>query len=64
MELGQSKFQIGDNHNLVDWTYVENAAHAHLLASDKLTPGGPVAGEVKFHIEITKFIIYGWISLY
>ncbi|CAG8461493.1 4303_t:CDS:10 [Diversispora eburnea] len=37
MEYGQSKFQVGDNFNLVDFTYVENAAHAHLLASDKLT---------------------------
>ncbi|CAG8733274.1 13328_t:CDS:2, partial [Racocetra fulgida] len=45
MQQGQSKFQIGDNSNLVDWTYVENVAHAHLLASDKLFEGSPVAGE-------------------
>lgn len=26
-------FQLGDNHNLFDFTYVLNVAHAHLLAS-------------------------------
>ncbi|CAG8451455.1 13953_t:CDS:2, partial [Dentiscutata erythropus] len=49
MEQGQTKFQIGDNSNLMDWTYVENVAYAHLLASDKLFDGSPVAGEA-FHI--------------
>jgi sterol-4alpha-carboxylate 3-dehydrogenase (decarboxylating) len=28
--------QLGDNTNLFDWTYVDNVAHAHLLAADKL----------------------------
>lgn len=37
MENGQTKYQIGDNENLFDWTYVGNVAHAHLLAADKLT---------------------------
>ncbi|CAG8550552.1 13901_t:CDS:2, partial [Acaulospora colombiana] len=46
MEQGQTNIQIGNNYNLVDYTYVENAAHAHLLASDKLVDGSPVAGEV------------------
>lgn len=32
----QTKFQIGDNSNLADFTYVTNVAHAHLLAMDKL----------------------------
>jgi sterol-4alpha-carboxylate 3-dehydrogenase (decarboxylating) len=36
MENGQTKFQIGSNDNLFDWTYVENVAHAHLLAADRL----------------------------
>ncbi|KAG9291449.1 hypothetical protein G9A89_021868 [Geosiphon pyriformis] len=36
MENGQTKFQIGDNFNLFDFTYVENVAYAHLLAADKL----------------------------
>ncbi|KAK0543009.1 erg26, C-3 sterol dehydrogenase [Tilletia horrida] len=29
-------FQIGNNENVFDWTYVDNVAHAHLLAADKL----------------------------
>jgi len=33
---GQSKFQVGDNTNLFDFTYVENVAHAHLLAASAL----------------------------
>lgn len=32
----QTRFQIGDNSNLADFTYVTNVAHAHLLAMDKL----------------------------
>ena len=36
-ERNQTHYQIGDNTNLFDWTYVGNVAHAHLLAADKLT---------------------------
>lgn len=32
----QTRFQIGDNNNLADFTYVGNVAYAHLLAVDKL----------------------------
>lgn len=35
-KLGQSKFQIGDNNNLFDWTYAGNVADAHVLAAEKL----------------------------
>jgi len=35
-ETHKTHFQIGDNTNLFDWTYVGNVAHAHLLAADKL----------------------------
>lgn len=33
---GKSKWQIGNNDNLFDFTYVENVAHAHLLAARAL----------------------------
>lgn len=33
---GQSRFQLGDNTNLFDFTYVGNVAHAHLLAAAAL----------------------------
>ncbi|KII88242.1 hypothetical protein PLICRDRAFT_91995 [Plicaturopsis crispa FD-325 SS-3] len=40
-ERGQTHFQIGDNTNLFDWTYVTNVARAHLLAADKLVAPPP-----------------------
>lgn len=36
IDNGQTKFQIGSNDNLFDFTYVGNVAHAHLLAADRL----------------------------
>lgn len=35
-QKGQTKFQVGDNNNLFDFTYVGNVAHAHLLALQAL----------------------------
>ncbi|SPO47214.1 probable ERG26 - C-3 sterol dehydrogenase (C-4 decarboxylase) [Moesziomyces antarcticus] len=40
LRTGKTKFQIGDNENLFDWTYVDNVVHAHLLAADKLEGAG------------------------
>jgi sterol-4alpha-carboxylate 3-dehydrogenase (decarboxylating) len=45
----KTHFQIGDNTNLFDWTYVDNVVHAHVLAADKLGTSRDVAGQV-FHI--------------
>jgi sterol-4alpha-carboxylate 3-dehydrogenase (decarboxylating) len=48
---GQTKFQIGDNTNMFDFTYVENVAHGHLLAvlallhTHKLLPTVPLDSE-------------------
>ncbi|SCV00433.1 LANO_0F06832g1_1 [Lachancea nothofagi CBS 11611] len=50
-KMGQSKFQIGDNNNLFDWTYVGNVADAHVLAAEKLLNSSSrslVAGETFF----------------
>jgi sterol-4alpha-carboxylate 3-dehydrogenase (decarboxylating) len=44
-ERNQTHFQIGDNTNLFDWTYVGNVAHAHLLAADKLVSIPPLKEE-------------------
>ncbi|MCJ1240353.1 erg26, C-3 sterol dehydrogenase [Varicellaria rhodocarpa] len=33
---GKTKFQLGDNKNVFDFTYVGNVAHAHILAAKKL----------------------------
>lgn len=40
--------RIGKASNLVDFTYVENAAQAHLLAAARLSPGSPIAGRAFF----------------
>jgi nucleoside-diphosphate-sugar epimerase len=39
---------VGDGTNLIDLTYVEDAAHAHLLAADALEPRSAAAGSVYF----------------
>ena len=45
----KSRFaQIGDGKNLFDYTYIENVAHAHLVAADKLSPESPAAGQAYF----------------
>lgn len=52
-QRGQTQFQIGDNTNLFDWTYVANAAYAHLLAADKLIPSSEkVVEQVKENLSI------------
>lgn len=58
---GQSKFQLGDNNNLFDLTYVGNVADAHVLAAEKLLDASTrdsVAGE-KFFIT-NDSPIYFW----
>ncbi|KAJ7601077.1 C-3 sterol dehydrogenase [Mycena floridula] len=40
-ENNQIHFQIGDNTNMFDWTYVGNVAYAHLLAADRLDEPPP-----------------------
>ncbi len=40
--------KIGMQPKLVDTTHVENAATAHLLAGDRLTPGSPIGGRAYF----------------
>ncbi|KAH8733047.1 3-beta hydroxysteroid dehydrogenase/isomerase family-domain-containing protein [Phaeosphaeriaceae sp. PMI808] len=48
---GQTKFQVGDNTNLFDFTYVENIAHGHILAllalleTHKIYPTVPLDSE-------------------
>jgi nucleoside-diphosphate-sugar epimerase len=39
---------VGDGSNLIDTTYIDNAAEAHLLAADRLEPGAACAGRVYF----------------
>jgi len=41
-------FRIGRRNPLIDLTYIDNAAEAHLLAADRLDVGSPIAGKVYF----------------
>jgi nucleoside-diphosphate-sugar epimerase len=41
-------YRLGSGRNVVDTTYVENAAEAHLLAAERLTPRSPSAGRPYF----------------
>ncbi len=39
---------IGRGQNLIDATYIDNAAHAHVLALQQLTPDAPCSGKPYF----------------
>jgi nucleoside-diphosphate-sugar epimerase len=54
--------QIGDGTNMVDLTYVEDAARAHLLAADALAPGSPAAGSVYFVTQGEPVNAWRWID--
>lgn len=41
-------FRIGRRNPLIDLTYIDDAAEAHILAGDHLDVGSPVAGKVYF----------------
>ena len=40
--------RIGNRNPLIDLTYIDNAALAHVLAGDRLEPGSPIAGKSYF----------------
>ena len=40
--------RIGRRDPLIDPIYIDNAAHAHLLAALRLEPGSPIAGRIYF----------------
>uniref|UniRef100_A0A8C9VNA7 Sterol-4-alpha-carboxylate 3-dehydrogenase, decarboxylating n=1 Tax=Scleropages formosus TaxID=113540 RepID=A0A8C9VNA7_SCLFO len=46
---GKMKFIIGDGSNLVDFTFVENVVHGHILAAELLRPESPLCGQA-YHI--------------
>lgn len=41
-------YRIGKRDPLIDLTYIDNAALAHVLAADRLRPGSPVSGRAYF----------------
>src|SRR5207247_1587811 len=54
--------RVGAGNNLISMSYVENAAHAHLLAADRLAPGSPVAGQAYFINEPEAVNLWGWVN--
>jgi len=53
--------QVGDGTNMADLTYVEDAAHAHLLAADALAPNAPAAGSIYFITQGEPVNVWSWI---
>lgn len=52
---GKKNVQIGNNTNLFDWTYVDNIAHAHLLAADKVgAKGSPYTTELLASVHLSQ----------
>ena len=54
--------QVGDGTNEVTMTYVDNAAHAHVLAADTLAPGAPHAGKAYFIGQEEGVNLWGWLN--
>lgn len=54
--------QVGAGKNLIDTIYIENAAEAHLLALDRLTPGSPVGGKAYFLSQGEPVNCWTWIG--
>ena len=54
--------RVGDGRNLIDMTYVENAAAAHLQAADSLRPGSPVGGRAYFVSQGEPVNCWDWIG--
>jgi nucleoside-diphosphate-sugar epimerase len=55
-------FVVGDGRNEVSITAVENAAHAHVLAADRLAPGAPHAGRAYFLGQSEPVALWPWLA--
>ena len=54
--------QVGGGENLIDITYVENAAQAHVLAADALGPGSMACGRAYFVSDGEPVRLWQWIN--
>jgi len=54
--------RVGPGDNLISMSYVENAAHAHILAAERLAPESPVAGQAYFINEPEPVNLWQWID--
>ena len=53
---------VGDGRNLVDISYIENVAFAHLLAADSLAEDGTAAGKAYFISQGEPVALWPWIN--
>lgn len=53
---------VGDGRNRVSLTYVDNAAHAHLDAADRLALDAPHAGQAYFVAQEEPVVLWEWIA--
>lgn len=54
--------RIGDGRNLVDITYIDNAAWAHVLAADALRPEAACAGRAYFISQGDPVNLWAWLG--
>lgn len=54
--------RVGRGDNLIDITYVENAADAHLLAADRLATDSPIGGQAFFISQGVPVNCWRWID--
>ncbi|HVJ84252.1 MAG TPA: NAD-dependent epimerase/dehydratase family protein [Caulifigura sp.] len=54
--------RVGDGTNLISMSYVENTAHAHLLAARALAEGKPCAGKPYFINEPGPVNLWAWVN--
>jgi nucleoside-diphosphate-sugar epimerase len=54
--------RVGEGHNVISMSYVENAAGAHLQAADALQAGSPAAGNAYFINEPEPVNLWNWID--
>lgn len=58
---GQLKI-VGSGSNLVDITYVDNAASAHILAAEKLHEGSGISGQAYFIGQEAPVQLWEWVN--
>jgi nucleoside-diphosphate-sugar epimerase len=54
--------QVGDGKNLVDITYIDDAANAHVKAADALSPGGRCSGRAYFISQGEPVSLWPWLN--
>ncbi len=54
--------RVGDGQNLIDVTFIDNAAVAHLQAADRLEDGSPVCGRAYFLSQGEPVNCWAWIN--